>query len=285
MATSYWATLAAADEAVRNVVCTGGNPSRIALLDNFCWPRCDDPRVMGTLVRAAEACYDAAMAYAAPFVSGKDSLSNQFTTRDGRTITIPPTMLLTAMAMVDDVRRCVTMDAKSPRNKLLLVGETTGNLGGSHLMACGLAPDNADLRIPRLDLTTTARTARVVADLIAAGLVRSAHDCSEGGLLVAAAEMAFAGRVGLDLASLDSVLADPFAAAFAETPGRYLLEIDASDAGLQASTSSLAAADIPHSVIGTFAEHSRLTLDGDHDLTLDESLDELRDTWRRPLDW
>ncbi|MEM9915592.1 MAG: phosphoribosylformylglycinamidine synthase subunit PurS, partial [Planctomycetota bacterium] len=93
---SYWATLAALDEAVRNAVCVGADPRHLAILDNFCWPRCDDPAQLGSLVRAAEACYDGAMAYETPFVSGKDSLSNQFTTEAGELITIPPTMLISA---------------------------------------------------------------------------------------------------------------------------------------------------------------------------------------------
>ena len=94
---SFWATLAAIDEAVRNAVCVGADPTHIALLDNFCWPSCDDPAQLGALVRAAEACYDGALAYKTPFVSGKDSLNNQFTTEDGRVITIPQTLLITAL--------------------------------------------------------------------------------------------------------------------------------------------------------------------------------------------
>src|SRR5690606_3154215 len=106
---SYWATLAALDEAVRNAICVGADPDRIAILDNFCWPSCDDPYVLGTLVRAAEACRDGALAYRTPFVSGKDSLNNQFTTETGEIITIPPTLLITALGIVDDVLRCRTM--------------------------------------------------------------------------------------------------------------------------------------------------------------------------------
>ena len=116
---SYQAVLHAIDEAVRNVVCTGTDPDRIAILDNFCWPKCDDPWQLGTLVRAAEACYDGALAYRTPFVSGKDSLSNQFTTEDGELLTIPQTMLISALGIIDDVTKCVTMDAKQPGNALL----------------------------------------------------------------------------------------------------------------------------------------------------------------------
>ncbi|NJL32402.1 MAG: phosphoribosylformylglycinamidine synthase, partial [Phycisphaerales bacterium] len=232
---SYWATLAAIDECVRNLVCVGVEPAvnkggGIAILDNFCWPKCDpgsDVRNLGSLVRAAEACYDGAMAYRTPFVSGKDSLSNQFTTEDGRIIAIPPTLLITGLGMVPDVRKCRSMDAKQAGNLLIIVGTTQSNMGGSHyLQLTGDASLNQ--RIPQLDLQRGPATAQVVAQLIQAGLVQSAHDCSEGGLLVAAAEMAFAGNLGLDI-DLDGLPIerelDDTTACFAESPSRYLLEV------------------------------------------------------------
>ena len=280
---SYFAALAALDEAVRNVVCVGADPARIAVLDNFCWPSCDDARAMGTLVRAAEACLDGALAYATPFISGKDSLHNQFTTDDGTVIAIPPTLLITAMGIVDDTTRCVTMDAKSPGDALILVGDTTPHLGGSHLVACGLAPPDADLHIPRVDVEAGPRNARAVAALIAAGLVRAAHDASEGGLLVAAAEMAFGGDVGLTLdhAALNlTPSSDPSSAAlFAETPSRYLLEI--SPDHLPRVAKLLDDARAPWTRVGTFNDTRRLILP---DL-LDAPLTDLLHTWQAPLDW
>ncbi|MEM1447316.1 MAG: phosphoribosylformylglycinamidine synthase subunit PurS, partial [Planctomycetota bacterium] len=284
---SYWATLAALDEAVRNAVCVGADPRHLAILDNFCWPRCDDPAQLGSLVRAAEACYDGAMAYETPFVSGKDSLSNQFTTEAGELITIPPTMLISALGMVDDVTTARTMDAKAPGNVLLVVGSTTTNLGGSHLAACGLAPATADRRIPRVDLQVGPRDAAAVAALIAHRWVASAHDCSEGGLLVAAAEMAFAGRVGLDL-DLTALPAeaelDLIAKCFAETPSRYLLEI--APAHLDAVIKSLRDAGIAFGQVGTFVDHDQLTLrTATRGQVFSASLAELRDAWLTPLDW
>ncbi|MEM9419361.1 MAG: phosphoribosylformylglycinamidine synthase subunit PurS [Planctomycetota bacterium] len=284
---SYWATLAALDEAVRNAVCVGADPRHLAILDNFCWPRCDDPAQLGSLVRAAEACYDGAMAYETPFVSGKDSLSNQFTTEEGKLITIPPTMLISAMGMVDDITKARTMDAKAAGNALLVVGTTTPNLGGSHLAAVGLAPATADRRIPRVDLEAGPKHAAAVALLIDQRLVASAHDCSEGGLLPAAAEMAFAGRVGLDL-DLSTLPADGeldlTAKCFAETPSRYLLEI--SPAHLDAAIKSLRDAGVPFGQVGTFANHSDLTLrTADQGQLFATPLDELREAWLKPLDW
>lgn len=280
-ADAYWMTLAAIDEAVRNLVCVGADPSRIALLDNFCWPGCDKPENLGSLVRAAEACYDGAMAYRTPFVSGKDSLNNQFTTEDGKVIAIPPTLLITAMGIVHDVKHCQTMDAKQPGNVLILVGETTNDMGGSHY-AMLFEADNTNL--PHTDLTRGPATAKTVAHLIADGRIASAHDCSDGGLLVAAAEIAFAGRVGLDLdLTLGSDLTIS-AACFAETPSRYLLEVEPQH--FDAVIRALGSAGLPYSQVGTFAKHNALTLrTSTEGRILEADLDTLRAAWLKPLDW
>ena len=279
---SYIATLAAFDEAIRNVVCVGADPSRIAVLDNFCWPSCDSPEQMGTLVRAAQACHDAAIAYRAPFVSGKDSLHNQFTTEDGRLIQIPQTLLITAMGIVPDTRRCVTMDAKEAGNILMLVGSTTASMGGSHHRMIFGAAAGGDA-LPLLDLESSPRTAATVGSLISKGLVASAHDPSEGGTLVASAEMAFAGRVGLELDGEAMVLngLDMAAALFAETPGRYLLEVRPQHAA--EVEARLRDTLIPCARIGLFAGHDRLRLDASAESGLDIALADLLAAWQTPL--
>ncbi len=283
---SYWMALAAIDEAVRNCVCVGADPRHIAILDNFCWPNCDDPEQLGRLVRAAEACHDGALAYGTPFVSGKDSLNNQFTSETGRLITIPPTLLVTAMGLVTDITHCVTMHAKAPHHHLLIVGLTTGRMGGSHYHSAG-GQRLGDDDIPRVNLALGPQHATAVATLIANRLVVSAHDCSDGGLLVAAAEMAFAGHVGLDL-NLDRLPVeaplDTTSACFAETPSRYLLEIAPDH--LAEATRVLNTAGVPFADIGMFANHDRLTVRRtDEDHLLDEPLETLRQAWQAPLDW
>src|SRR5205807_8120493 len=185
----------AIDEAVRNVVAVGADPKRIALLDNFCWGNTERPEVLGSLVRAAEACRDVALAYRMPFISGKDSLNNEFHAK-GRHIVIPPTLLISAMGIVPDVRRCVTMDLKEPGNVLLLLGTTRDELGGSHFH---LVTERECGTVPTVDRDLAPRIFAKVHEAIRRGLVRSCHDLSEGGLAVALAEMAFAGGVGADI--------------------------------------------------------------------------------------
>jgi phosphoribosylformylglycinamidine synthase len=270
----YLMVLAAVDECVRNLVCVGANPERIAILDNYCWPGCENPQRMAELVRASVGCLHAGLAYQTPFISGKDSLNNQFTTDSGETIHIPPTMLISGFGIVPDINRCVTMDAKQCGNVVLLVGETTGDIGGSHLLR--VAPDApGQIALPVTDINAGASRARAVATIIADGLVAAAHDCSEGGLLVAAAEMAGAGGLGLSLdAAAIAGEHDLVTACFAETPSRYLLEVRPDNVDAVAER----LCEHPFCVIGTVTESPTLTL-GELNLPVSE----LYSAWRHGL--
>ncbi len=188
---------AAIDEALRNCVAVGADPARIAILDNFCWGNTDRPETLGSLVRAALACYDLATQLGTPFISGKDSLNNEFRhrTADGKeeSIAIPPSLLISALGQVDDVAHCVTMDLKEPGNLLFIVGQTKEELGGSHFALVGGCSGG---EVPKVDAAVAARTFAAVHQAIASGTIRACHDLSEGGLAVALAEMAFAGGLG-----------------------------------------------------------------------------------------
>ncbi|MCH2160260.1 MAG: phosphoribosylformylglycinamidine synthase subunit PurS [Phycisphaerales bacterium] len=278
----YLMGLAAIDECVRNIVCVGGDPGRMAILDNFCWPSCHDPRNLGSLVRAAEACLDGALAYRTPFISGKDSLSNQFSTEDGRTIRVPPTLLISGMAMVPNDSVAMTMDLKSAGSVLVLVGRTSDRLGGSHFLRIGGDVEVGCDALPTVDLQEGPRIAREVHQLICDGLVRAAHDPSEGGVLPAVAEMGFAGGLGvtLDLAAMTCAGAPSLEArAFAEDPARYLLEVD--PAQLDSVRERLAG--VPHAVIGSVDEGEDLVVkDGDRELER-MSLASLRHAWQEAI--
>jgi phosphoribosylformylglycinamidine synthase len=224
-----WAMAAAAiDEALRNVVAVGGDPARTAILDNFSWGNCDKPEQLGALVLACQACYQVALAYRTPFVSGKDSLNNEYRVGEA-TLSIPPTLLITALSIVPDVEQAVTMDAKRAADVLYLIGRTRAELGGSQWLAqLGLCGG----RVPRPDLAEAPRLFAALHAAMCAGDVRACHDLSEGGLAVAAAELAFAGDLGvaLDLGALalDALPSgyDPVATAlFSESCSRFLVEV------------------------------------------------------------
>ena len=228
----YWMAASAIDEAVRNCVAVGADPNRIAILDNFCWGNTERAETLGTLVRAAVGCQDIAIAYGTPFVSGKDSLNNEFSYEDAsgarRTVAIPSTLLITALGQVDDVETCVTMDLKGPGNLLYLIGETKDEMGGSHYnLVNGLTGGN----VPTVDREMAPKIFRALHQAIKQGLILSCHDLSEGGLAVAAAEMAFAGGVGAELL-LSSATST---ALFAESNTRFLIEVKQADTALAES--------------------------------------------------
>ncbi len=279
----YQMVLHAADECVRNLVCTGVDPTRIAILDNFCWPSCGKAENLGSLVLAAEACYDAAKAFRMPFISGKDSLNNQFTTESGETIEIPPTLLISGFGIVHDVRECVTTDAKRAGNVLLVVGDTSNALRGSHVFSM-LTPDQRNVRIPEVDLSQAVKNAHAVSSLIDNGLVRSAHDCSDGGLLIAAAEMAMGGKIGLQLDISNLPLAskdcDDLTKLFGECASRYLLEIEPK----HLETVARMLADVSWAQVGEFNTTDALTVNNIAD-PIDVLLDDMHTAWRAPLDW
>jgi phosphoribosylformylglycinamidine synthase len=279
----YWMALDGIDEAVRNLVCVGGRADRIALLDNFCWGNCTKPETFGTLVRAAQACYDGAIAFDVPFISGKDSLNNEFSCEDGRQISIPSTLLISAISIVDDVNKCVTMDAKRVGNFLFVVGETRNELGGSHYYKIR---GQLGANVPKVDLETAPKIAERVAAAIAKGLVVSCHDCSEGGLAVALAEMAFAGGLGIeadlrglpksaDCSRIDMQL-------FSESNSRYVVEVEPGnyDAFVKLML------NLPFGQIGRVIEEKILIVKAENGKTVIEAnIDALKQAWQKPLDW
>jgi phosphoribosylformylglycinamidine synthase II len=244
----YAMAISAIDEAVRNVVAVGADPERIAILDNFCWGNPRLPDRMGALVRACKGCYDGALQYGTPFISGKDSLNNEYTdTATKQQVSIPPSLLISALGIVPDVRHTCTMDLKEPGNLLYLVGETRREMGGSYYYRLqGLVGND----VPGMAAAGPA-TARAVHRAIADSMVQSCHDCSEGGLALAIAEMALAGDRGVEV-SLDRVPTDGKAPRaddwllYSESNGRYVVEVRPD----RAADLEAALADVPHACIG-----------------------------------
>ncbi len=245
IADPYDMAIAAIDEAIRNVICVGADYSRIAILDNFCWPSVDDELTMGTLVRACEACHDSALAFGIPFISGKDSLHNQFTNQEtGEVIRIPSTLLISAIGIVQDVRKCVTMDLKKPGNKVVLVSATN----------------------PK-DLRVLSSLHRAMSQFVASGAVASIHDVSDGGVAVAAAEMCIASGLGL--------LVHDANLGFVERSGQYLVELESTEA---LSNAVQGCCDMIE--LGEVQSSPYLTVQ-----KFDIPIKELTAAWRGTLDW
>ncbi|QDT38150.1 phosphoribosylformylglycinamidine synthase subunit PurL [Stratiformator vulcanicus] len=271
----------AIDEAIRNAVAVGADPSRIAILDNFCWGNCERPETLGALVRAALACQEAAVAFKAPFISGKDSLNNEFSYIDAdgirQTVIIPHTLLISAIGQINDVSAAVTMDLKSAGNAIYLVGETKTELGGSHYFKVNQIEGGAP---PEVDLERAPKVFAAVHEAIHTGTVRSCHDLSEGGLAAAAAEMAFAGGLGIELTFPDGV--DPTALLFAESPTRFLIEVRAS----KAEEFETRFAGLPCVRLGEVTGSSSVRVtDAEGRVRINSPLEELKEAWQGPLSW
>jgi len=214
----YWMAASSVEEAIRNNVSVGGR--RIALLDNFVWGSPEKPDRLGGLVRAARGCYDTAKDLGTPFISGKDSLYNESPLG-----AVTPTLLITAIGIIPDVRSVVSTDLKQPGDPLYIVGTTAAELGGSEYY---------DLKgflgrsVPRTDGLSSKAIFASVTNAIDSKCVRACHDISQGGLAVTAAEMAFSGGHGLEL-NLSEVPAldvkrDDYML-FSESNGRFILEV------------------------------------------------------------
>ncbi|HLF91162.1 MAG TPA: AIR synthase-related protein, partial [Anaerolineales bacterium] len=269
----YAMAVSAVDEAIRNSVAVGADPDRIAILDNFCWGNPRRPETLGLLVEAARGCYDAALQYGTPFISGKDSLNNEYLGSDGQRHAIPGTLLISSIGIHPDVRKAVTMDLKEPGNVLYLVGDFQPFVMGSHAFQIGgsdfFVQDSYQLPITNYQLSMrTPMVYRALHRAIHAGAVRAAHDLSEGGLAVAAAEMCIGGRLGaeLDLSTLrpanhvrrsrQAFNFQPSTVLFAETNGCLLVEV--SPENVQAFEKGFA--DLPSRKIGQVTADARLTV-------------------------
>jgi phosphoribosylformylglycinamidine synthase len=295
---TYHMAASAIDEALRNCVAVGADPRQIAILDNFCWGDCERPETLGSLVRAALACHHLAVALGTPFISGKDSLNNEFrylaAGGEKRSLAIPPSLLISALGQVDDVARCVTMDLKRAGNVLYQVGATKNELGGSHF---AWVKNLAGGRVPQVNPARAKATFAAVHQAIHAGYVRSCHDLSEGGLAAAAAEMAFAGGLGARLYLLEVPHEVPPTEAaevpgglagvllFAESNSRFLVEVTPAGVGHFEKTMG----DVPHAAIGeVIATPQLLVVDVDpvadrH--VVDVEIAALKQAWQKPLKW
>jgi phosphoribosylformylglycinamidine synthase subunit PurSL len=285
---TYHMAASAIDEAVRNAVAVGADPGRIAILDNFCWGYTDRPETLGSLVRAALACYDLAVELQTPFISGKDSLNNEFSYVDDqgqkRTISIPPSLLISAMGQVDDVTKCVTMDFKQAGNRIYQVGLTRDELGGSHL---ALIRGQRGGQVPRVDAAQAKRLFAAVHQAIKQECVRACHDLSEGGLAVALAEMAFAGELGAHVRlqdvphDLDPAAPPAATLLFAESNSRFVCEVVPD----RADDFERLFVGLPCRCIGQVMAESQLRIEHQERVVVAASLASLKQAWQAPLKW
>ncbi len=233
---TYDMAAASIDTAVRNVLSVGADLEKIALLDNFCWCSSTESNRLGQLRRAARACQDIALAYGTPFISGKDSMFNDFKGYDSGgnpiKISIPPTLLISSIGIIDDVLKVVSIDTKFPGDLVYVLGETHAEMGGSEFyMMYSKSNKKIGHRLPRVDTLKNLKLYKAYKRAIDQELIVSSIALNRGGLGIGLAKSAMAGLLGMDI-NLKTLEGESYRddfALFSETQGRFLVTINPKD--------------------------------------------------------
>ncbi len=270
---AYWMAASAIDEAIRNNVAVGGR--RISLLDNFTWGNPEKPERLGSLVRACEACYDFAVAFKTPFISGKDSLYNESPMGP-----VTPTLLITGIGVIPNIQNTISVDLKTVGNCIYIVGDTFNELGGSEYYKL---KGYLGASVPKVRGAKAKRTFKAVTSAIDRGLIKSCHDISEGGLAVAVAEMSFAGGLGLEIelkkVSGKELTRNDFVL-FSESNSRFIVEVTEAD---KEDFEDLMKGKVC-SLIGKVTEEQKIIIKGlNGKVVIDASLETLRNSWKKTL--
>ncbi|MDI6730309.1 MAG: phosphoribosylformylglycinamidine synthase subunit PurL [Candidatus Altarchaeum sp.] len=227
---TYQMAANAVDEAIRNIICCGGNFEDISLVDNFCWPSPLHAQFKAAqLVRACKGLYDACLAYGTPLISGKDSMSIDYTGKDekGNIVKISgvPTLLITAISKIVDVSKSMTAEFKNAGDLIYVVGLTKDELGAGEFYA---EHKFIGKNVPKIDFKISQKIYEKVSKAIDQNLIESCHDCSDGGLAVALAESAFSGDVGIEVNLANVVVAGLLSnekILFSESASRFIVSI------------------------------------------------------------
>ena len=277
---AYNMAVSVVDEALRNLVATGGDITKAAMLDNFCLSSPERKEVLGDLVLSARGCYDAAMAFGVPFISGKDSLYNEWADNEGKIHLIPPTLLISAIGVIDDVTHCVTIDFKKEESVIYLIGETKDELGGSeYFRMLGIHAG----KVPGLDFKKAPEIFKRLHSAIIQKLILSCHDLSEGGLGLSLSEMAFSGDIGVEV-SLDDIVYIGTKRRFdyilfSESNSRFLIEVEKKN---YKKIEELFI-DVPLVKIGTTITEKNLRIFANNKKLIDLPLSIIKAKWQRKV--
>ncbi len=275
------------DEAIRGIIAVGGDMERIVFNDNFCWPSpLEDKRKMGQLVRANMALRDYSIAYETPCISGKDSMAmdTEYTDKDGKKKTTSglPTVLMSAMAKMDDVRNYVSMEAKAPGDLVYVLGTTKDEMGGSEFYAMHDAVGDT---VPIVNAESAKKLYKTVSEATKKGSIASIHDVSDGGLGVALAETAFAGGYGMDvdLSLLPREGVDKnYKALFSQSASRFVVTVDPTKKDAFESTMGLQS----YAGIGRVTDDDRFYVRGfDGKTAVSAGIYELKEPWQKTFGW
>jgi phosphoribosylformylglycinamidine synthase len=217
-----------------------------------------------------------------PFISGKDSLYNEYT-QGNKSIAIPGTILISAIGIIEDVTKTVTMDFKQSGNLIYCVGPTREELGGSiYWDTYGFLGNT----VPQVNTKRGTKIFSALSEAVKKGLVRSMHDCSEGGLVVALAEMAFSGKLGvtarLDQVAFRGKIARNDTILFSESNARFIVEVDPKNKNKFEQILK----DVSFGLIGRVEDTPEFIVYGlNHQVCINTFIQDLKEAWQRPLRW
>ncbi len=283
----YWMAASCIDEALRQIISVGGSLNEVAILDNFCWGNPDKPDRLGGLVRTSYGCYDIAKAYGVPFISGKDSLYNEFTINN-KSIAIPGTILISAIGIMEDVTKTVSAYAKQPGDLVYVVGNTYEEMGGSHYFDLFAATGNS---VPKVYPKEAKKVFAALSKASEKKIIKAMHDCSEGGIAVAAAEMAFAGGLGMDIFLSEVPYKAQSAKAkaknlrndyvlFSESNSRFIVEVEKR----HQKEFELILKGLPFGLIGCISKEKEFKVLGfDGKPCIKADIAKLKEAWQKPL--
>jgi phosphoribosylformylglycinamidine synthase len=270
---SYWMAASAIDEAIRNNVAVGGR--RIALLDNFTWGNPEKPDRMGSLLKACEACYKFAKGFGTPFISGKDSLYNESPLGP-----VTPTLLITAVGVISDIRNAVSLDLKKQGNPIYIIGKTYKELGGSEYYSLQGFLGNT---VPKVRMPQAKKVVEYITKAIDLGLVKACHDISEGGLACAAAEMALSSPHGIKvflkkIPRSENINRNDFIL-FSESNSRFLIEVEKQKQGKIEAL--MRKNNVPYALIGEVTKNPKLVVYGlNNKIIIEVATEDLRKHWK-----
>ncbi len=288
---TYWMAACSIDTAIRNAVSAGGSLRHLAILDNFCWCDSNNPQRLWQLKNAARACYDFSVEYGTPFISGKDSMFNDFRGYDENfneiNISIPPTLLISSIGVVDDIRKTVTIDFKFPGDQIYLVGSTGDETGGSeyicYLNEKNVVENTSSFPVPRVNAAVSKEVYAALEKAIDERIIASSISVERGGIAIALAKSSIAGMLGckIDIAGINNsgVLRNDILL-YSESQGRLIVSVNPANNEKFKKIFN----GIPYSLIGTVKEDKTFTVSGiDGSRIIEAAISELDDSYRQKL--
>ncbi|OGM12098.1 phosphoribosylformylglycinamidine synthase [Candidatus Woesebacteria bacterium RBG_16_34_12] len=270
---TYQMAASCIDTAIRNAVAAGANIEYLALLDNFCWCSSDKPERLWQLKKATKACYDYATAFQTPFISGKDSMFNDFKgfDKNGKPIkiSVPPTLLISSLGVIDDVSKAISIDVKFPGDLIYIIGETHDELTGSEYYAYLSDQEKkrvAGINIPRVNAFQNRKLYKTIYQCIKENLIASAVSVGRGGLAIAMVKKCIAGMLGakINLESIPGTVSQNDNLLFSESQGRILITV----ATRNKKRFEKIMADVPKSLIGKVFEKPNLEINTNSNVRL-----------------